>query len=439
MHLRKLFCLLVSLLLCLSFVLTSLAQNNNNAPQTPATSTDSPRDEKLWKKALEIHRQAIVVDTHNDILSMMTEDNYDLGVSSVGKYHTDIARMKQGGLTAEFFSVYIDRSYARDGGSARRALDMIDYVYRAAERYPNDLMMSYSTADIRRAKKQKKIAALMGIEGGHAIEDSLMALRDFYRLGIRYMTLTHNNTNNWADACCDTARHNGLSDFGKDVVREMNRIGMLIDISHVSDKTMSDVLDVSTAPVIASHSSARALGDRPRNIPDELLRRFAKNGGVVMVNFYPGFIDKNVIAASKERDARLKPEIDQLKETFKDNPKKLEEETNKLLTANPLPTTPLSVLIDHFVHIAKVAGIDHVGIGSDFDGVSSLPVGMEDISKLPNITYELLKRGYSEKDVKKVLGDNFMRAFAEAERVAQTTSKRLSGDGNVRRINPDKK
>ena len=379
------------------------------------------------------------MDTHNDILSMMTDDNYELGVSSVGKYHTDLARMKQGGLTAEFFSVYIDRSYARDGGSTRRALDMIDYVYRAAERYPNDLMMSYSTADIRRAKKQKKIAALMGIEGGHAIEDSLMALREFYRLGVRYMTLTHNNTNNWADSCCDPAKHNGLSDFGKDVIREMNRIGMLVDVSHVSDKTMSDVLETSTAPVIASHSSARALGDRTRNIPDDLLRRFAKNGGVVMVNFYPGFIDKNVIAASKERDARLKPQLDQLKETFKDDPKQLEAETNKLLAANPLPTTPLSVLIDHFDHIAKVAGIDHVGIGSDFDGVSSLPIGMEDISKLPNITYELLKRGYSEKDVKKVLGDNFMRAFAEVERVAQASSKRLSGDGNVRRINAEKK
>ena len=271
MYFRKVFSLTLACLLTLSTI--------SAAAQQPATTTQpgaSPRDEKLWKKALDIHRKAIVVDTHNDILSMMTDDNYDLGVSSVGKYHTDIARMKQGGLTAEFFSVYIDRSFVRDGGSARRALDMIDYVYSAAERYPNDLMMAYSTADIRRAKKQNKIAALMGIEGGHAIEDSLMALRDFYRLGIRYMTLTHNNTNNWADSCCDEAKHNGLSDFGKEVVREMNRIGMLVDVSHVSDKTMSDVLDISTAPVIASHSSARALGDRTRNIPDDLLRRFAK-------------------------------------------------------------------------------------------------------------------------------------------------------------------
>ena len=433
MFFRKVFSLTLACLLTLSTI--------RAAAQQPAASTQPsspPRDEKLWKKALDIQRKAIVVDTHNDILSMMTDDNYDLGVSSVGKYHTDIARMKQGGLTAEFFSVYIDRSYVRDGGSTRRALDMIDYVYSAAERYPNDLMMAYSTADIRRAKKQNKIAALMGIEGGHAIEDSLMALRDFYRLGIRYMTLTHNNTNNWADSCCDEAKHNGLSDFGKEVVREMNRIGMLVDVSHVSDKTMSDVLDLSTAPVIASHSSARALADRTRNIPDDLLRRFAKNGGVVMVNFYPGFIDKNVVAASKERDERLKAQVDELRATYKDDSKRLGEELNKLMAANPLPATPLSALIDHFDHIAKVAGIDHVGIGSDFDGVPSLPVGMEDISKLPNITYELLKRGYSETDIKKILGDNFMRAFAQAERVAQTSSKRLSGDGSVKRISQKK-
>lgn len=403
-------------------------------PSLAQSQTDAPRDEKLWKKALEMQRKAIVVDTHNDVLSFMIDENYDLGVSSVGKYHTDLARMKQGGVSAEFFSVYIDRKYATEGGSARRALDMIDYVYRAAEKYPNDLMMAYSTDDIRRAKKQKKIAALMGIEGGHAIEDSLMALRDFYRLGIRYMTLTHNNTNNWADSCCDTAKHNGLSDFGKEVVREMNRLGMLIDVSHVSDKTMSDVLDVSTAPVIASHSSARALADRTRNIPDDLLRRFPKNGGVVMVNFYPGFIDQKVVIASREREARLKPQTDALKEQYKDDPKKLEEETNKLMAANPLPKTPLSVLVDHFDHIVKVAGIDHVGIGSDFDGISSLPVGMDDISQLPNLTYELLKRGYSEKDVRKVLGENFMRAFAEAERVSQLTRNRLSADGSVRRI-----
>ena len=394
------------------------------------------RDERLWREALKIHRKAIVVDTHNDITSMMVDEGYDLGTSSVGKYHTDLARMKEGGLTAEFFSVYVDRSYAAKGGSARRALDQIDLVYRAAERYPDKMMMATSVADIRRAKKQGKIAALMGIEGGHAIENSLMALRDFYRLGVRYMTLTHNNTNDWADACCDTSRHNGLSDYGREVVREMNRLGMLVDISHVSDKTMSDVLDISSAPVIASHSSARALNSHLRNVPDELLRRIAKNGGVVMVNFYPVFIDQKALDANRERAERLKPQLDALNERFKDDPKRLSEERQKVLDANPLPQTPLSVLIDHIDHIAKVAGVDHVGIGSDFDGVSSLPVGMEDISKLPVITYELLRRGYKENDIRKILGENLLRAFGEAERVARAASRTISGEGNQRRLSP---
>ena len=434
-------CLLVT-----SAATPALSQQRQSAKQTPVTDTlradgtaGPARDEKLWQKALKLHRSAVVVDTHNDILSIMLDENYDVGTPSAGKYHTDIARMREGGLTAEFFSVYVDRAFAEKGGAARRALDLIDVTYRAAERHPNDLVMAYTAEDIRRAKKQKKIAALMGIEGGHAIEDSLFALRDFYRLGVRYMTLTHNNTNNWADACCDAAKHNGLSEFGKEVVREMNRIGMLVDVSHVSDKTMADVLDTSTAPVIASHSSARALADRPRNIPDDLLRRFKQNGGVVMINFYPVFIDQKAIEASAARDARLKPERDRLREQFKNDPKRLEEELNKLTAANPLPPTPLSVLIDHFEHVAKVAGIDHVGIGSDFDGVPYLPTGMEDISKLPAITYELLRRGYSERDVRKVLGENFLRAFAQAERVARASQGRTSGEGSVRQIGETKR
>ena len=431
---RKALVFVVMLAVCAAGFVGAKAQGSSAATSYTRSRGRSASDAGLWRRALAIHRRAIVVDTHNDILSMMTDDNYDLAVSSVGKYHTDLARMKQGGLTAEFFSVYVSARYATQGGSARRALDMIDYVYRAVERHPKDLMFATSTADIRRAKASGKIAALMGIEGGHAIEDSLMALRDFYRLGVRYMTLTHNNTNNWADACCDTGKHNGLSDFGKEVVREMNRIGMLVDISHVSDETMSDVLDVSQAPVIASHSSARALGDRPRNIPDDLLKRIARNGGVVMVNFSPGFIDKNVITATSERTERLKPQMDELAAKYKDDPVRLAEERRKVLAANPLPSTPLSVLIDHFDHIARVAGIDHVGIGSDFDGVPSLPTDMEDISKLPNITYELLKRGYSEQDIRKILGGNFMRVFARAERFART-SRSISDGGSTKRIN----
>jgi membrane dipeptidase len=406
------------------------------APGSSSSPTQNvlPRDERLWRRALEIHRKAIVVDGHNDITSPMIDEGYDMGTPSAGKYHTDIARMKQGGMTAQFFSIYVDQRYAREGGSARRAMDMIDSVYRLAERYPNDFFMAGSVSDIRRAKRQKKIAALMGIEGGHAIENSLAALRDFYRLGVRYMTLTHNNTNDWADSCCDQSRHNGLSDFGREVVREMNRLGMLIDISHVSDKTMADVLDASTAPVIASHSSARALANHRRNIPDELLRRIARNGGVVMVNFYSGFIDQKAIEAAAERNTRLKPQLDALAEQYKDNPARLQEERNKLFAMNPLPRTPLSVLIDHIDHIARVAGIDHVGLGSDFDGVSSLPEGMQDIAQLPNITYELLRRGYTERDIRKVLGENLLRAFAQAEEVSRRSSRTISGEGSQRRL-----
>src|SRR5947209_4146804 len=375
---------------------------------TPQSSATPQRDERLWRRALAIHRKAIIVDGHNDIPTIMVDENYDLGTPSAGKYHTDLQRLKQSGMTGEFFSIYVDRQYATpewvaknyvtEGGSAARALDLIDVTYRQIEEYPKDLMLATSTADIRRAKREGKVGVLMGIEGGHAIENSLSALREFYRLGVRYMTLTHNNTNEWADACCDAARHKGLTDFGKDVVREMNRLGMFADISHVSDKTMSDVLDVSKAPVIASHSSARVFSNHRRNIPDELLKRIGQNGGVVMVNFYTVFLDEEVRAASVERDARLKAQRDALAAQFKDDPKRLADELQKLEDANPLPVTTISVLVDHIDHIAKVAGIDHVGLGSDFDGGVTLPEGIRGVEDLPNITYELLRRGYSEQD-----------------------------------------
>ena len=451
-------CVLAASVLCVSVggaagVGKSGARAGANArPQaaaTPQASATPVRDEKLWKRALALHKKAIVVDGHNDIPTIMVDEGYDIGVSSVGKYHTDIARLKQGGMTGEFFSIYVDRQYAtpdwvaknyvREGGSSRRALDLIDASYRMIEKYPKDLMLATSTADILRAKREGKVGVLMGIEGGHAIENSLSALREFYRLGVRYMTLTHNNTNEWADACCDTARHNGLSDFGKEVVGEMNRLGMFVDISHVSDKTMSDVLDVSRAPVMASHSSARVFSNHRRNIPDDLLKRIGQQGGVVMVNFYSVFLDEKVRQASLERDAKLKPQRDALGVQFKDDPKRLAEELQKLDDANPLPTTTVSVLVDHIDHIAKVAGVDHVGIGSDFDGVSSLPVGMEDISRLPAITYELLRRGYSEQDILKILGGNFMRAFAEVERVARVEQRKISGEGSLRRLETQSK
>src|ERR1041385_7936065 len=416
MRLRKLFGLLVVCLIGLPV-----------AAQT--------RDQALWQRALQIHRRAIVIDTHNDVTTPMTNDDYDLSGTPPTPYRTSIERMKKGGLTAEFFSLYVKPWYVEHGGAARRTLDMIDSVYRAVERHPRDLMFATSVADIRRAKRQGKIAALMGIEGGHAIEDSLPTLREFYRLGVRYMTLTWNNTNNWADAGRGQKKHNGLSDYGKDVVREMNRLGMLVDVSHGSDKTMSDALDVSTAPIIASHSSARALSNVPRNIPDDLLRRIAKNGGVIQVNFYSVFVDAaNMAPASEARDQRLKAQEDALSEKYKNDPERLAEEEDKLEAANPLPQLPISKLIDQIDYIVKIAGIDHVGLGADFDGAMDFPEGAQDVSMLPNITYELLKRGYSEKDIRKILGENFLRVFAEAERVARSMSKNISGDGSTARI-----
>jgi membrane dipeptidase len=398
-------------------------------------ATQPPRDEALWRRALAIHRKAIVVDTHNDITTPMTNDDFDLSGTPPFPYRTNIERMKQGGLTAEFFSLYIRPWYVANGGAARRTLDMIDSVYRAVERHPNDLMLATSVADIRRAKRQRKIAALMGIEGGHAIENSLPTLREFHRLGVRYMTLTWNNTNDWADAARGEQKHNGLTEFGREVVREMNRLGMLIDVSHVSDKTMSDAIDVSKAPVIASHSSARALSNVPRNIPDDLLRKIAKNGGVVHVNFYTGFVDTTTVAPQgRERDNRLKSQQDALNEKFKNDPERLAEESDKLEASQPLPPLPISKLMDHFDHIVKVAGIDHVGIGADFDGAVDMPQNAEDVSTLPNITYELLKRGYNERDILKILGENTLRVMAAAERLSRSMSKSISGDGSLRRI-----
>ena len=430
---------MILLLVVLSLTLNTVVPTSNakRVKETKSAPTQNPqRDERLWQRALAIHRRAIVVDTHNDVTTPMTNDDFDLFGEPPFPYRTNIKRMKQGGLTAEFFSLYIRPWYVTNGGAARRTLDMIDSVYRAVERHPNELMFATSVADIRRAKQQRKIACLLGIEGGHAIENSLPTLREFYRLGVRYMTLTWNNTNDWADAGRGEKKHNGLTEFGRDVVREMNRLGMLIDVSHVADKTMSDALDVSTAPIIASHSSARALSDVPRNIPDDLMRRIAKNGGVVQVNFYSGFVDSTTHSPlSAARDAAIKAQQDALNEKYKNDPERLAEEGDKLEASHPLsPLIPLSKLIDHFEHIIKVAGIDHVGIGADFDGAVDMPEGAQDVSMLPNITYELLKRGYTERDIRKVLGENVLRAMGQAERVARSSRTKLSGGGSTKRI-----
>lgn len=386
-------------LLCSLLAFPAVFAQGQTPKPNPKLNMD---DAKLRERAMKLQRASFVVDTHNDITSPITDEGFDLGARDTsGKIQTDIPRMKEGGLNVEFFSIYVAAKYAKEGGSARRAMEMIDGVYEQVRRHPQSLEMASTVADIRRIRRSGKIAALMGIEGGHAIEDSLSALRLFHRLGIRYMTLTHTNTNNWADSAGGIGnppelRHGGLSDFGKEIIREMNRLGMMVDISHVGDETFQDVIETTEAPVIASHSSCRALTNVPRNMTDDMLRALAKNGGVIMINFYNGFIN-----------------------------------TDYAKPGDPVPTksaqtATMDMLMAHFEHAIKVAGIDHVGIGSDFDGVDGLlPPGMEDVSKLPAITYELLKRGHSEADVKKVLGENLLRVMTENERVA----KRLQATG----------
>jgi len=420
--------MLTALLLCTSF------------GQVLAQTMPKEADPKLWARALTIHKRAIIVDGHNDIPSPLVDDDFDLATNSVGKihvhdgtpYHTDLSRFKASGITGEFFSIYVGGDTWKAGRAMVRAMELIDATYREVEKHPQQLSLCTTAADIRRAKRLNKVCALMGIEGGYAIDNSLFALREFYRLGVRYMTLTHNVTHDWADAHRDTPKNNGLSDFGKDVVREMNRLGMLVDISHVSTKVMNDVLDISTAPIIASHSDARALNDHTRNVPDDVLKRVAKNGGVIMINFYPSFLDARTNKEENERSARLKPQLDALHAQYRDNEAAYNEAERKLFDANPIYIAPFTRIVDHIDHIKQVAGIDHVGLGSDFDGVPFLPAGMNGMEDLALVTYEMLRRGYSEQDIRKVLGENFLRAFSQAERVAG--NRKISGQGSLKRI-----
>jgi membrane dipeptidase len=431
----------------LLFATLSLSTAACKRPSPPPAEDrpSPPKSETLEERAARIHKEAIVVDTHNDITSMMLATKVDLAdpeaQKKIPQLHTDIRRMKAGGITGEFFSIYVDKELAAKpssvtGGSARRALDLIDLVYQQAERHPADFMMATSADDIRRAKKDGKIACLMGIEGGHAIENSLSALRDFYRLGVRYMTLTHTNTNDWADSSGSVGppvvRHHGLSPFGERVVTEMQRIGMLVDISHVSDETFDDVIRIAKAPIIASHSSARALANHRRNMSDDMLRALAQNGGVVMINFWPVFLDEKYAAAFGAFNDAHKKEYEALRAKYLDtDPLRFFREVDEMSKKDPRPPLPFSVLIDHIEHAIKVAGIDHVGLGSDFDGVESLPEGMTGIDGLPKITLELLKRGHSEEDVKKVLGENFLRAFSRAEAFSKQAGKNVSGEGDT--------
>ncbi len=399
-------------------------------------------DPALWAKALKLHKKAIVIDGHNDITGPMMDMDFDLGKDSTGMIqsggdpmHTDISRWRKGGMTGQFMSIYVGGGTLRSGGSMRRAMELIDVTNREAEKHSKDLTPCTTAAEIRRAKKQNKICLLMGIEGGYAIENSLYALRNFYRLGVRYMTLTHNVATDWADAHRDV-KHNGLTDWGKEVVREMNRLGIFIDISHVSEKVMMDALDVTKAPVIASHSGARGVNDHTRNVSDAVLKRLPQNGGVIMVVFYPSFLDARTNKEENERTARLRPQVEALREKFKGDNAGFVKAENELMAPNPIYIADYKRIVDHIDHIKNTAGIDHVGLGSDFDGVPFLPTGMNGAEDLPLITYEMLRRGYSETDIRKVLGENLLRAMSQMEKVAG--NRQTSGGGSLMKLPPPK-
>jgi membrane dipeptidase len=333
--------------------------------------------------------------------------------------------MREGGLDALFFSIWVP-SDVTGPPAVKKALDQIDAVREAARLHPNDLVLATTAAEVRRAVADRKIAALMGMEGGHMIDDDMRLLRDYAALGVRYLTLTHFKNNNWADSSTDKPAHNGLTAFGKDVVRELNRLGVMVDISHVADKTFYDALAITTAPVIASHSSCRAIANHPRNMTDDMLRAVAKNGGVVMINYHAGFLSEEFRVASEKRSGNIVAAMDAMSKRCGGNEACTTMESDRIdheaMAKGELPKVTWDKIVEHIDHAVKVAGADHVGLGSDFDG-ATMPLGMEDASKLPKITEALLTRGYAEKDVEKILGGNILRVMEQVERAAQSVER----------------
>ncbi|MEZ6142873.1 MAG: dipeptidase [Zavarzinella sp.] len=373
----------------------------------------------LTDEAREIHREALLVDGHNDLpwqFRSRSDGSFrKVDISQNEKeLHTDIPRLKEGGVGMQYWAAYVPVERFKGPTAIKSTLEQIDTIHRMVKQYPETFEMAATTADIYRIRKQGKIASMIGVEGGHSIDNSLAVLRTYYDLGVRYMTLTHSETLDWADSATDEEKHGGLTPFGEEVVREMNRLGMLVDLSHVSAKTMRHALKVTQAPVIFSHSSAFSIADHPRNVPDDVLKMVTKNRGVVMVNFYSGFIVPEASRLRKERADVVR----KLKEEFPDE-KKFDEAYRQWRKAHPIPRGDIHDVVNHIEHIIKVAGIDHVGLGSDYDGIDAVPVQLEDVSKFPLITQELLNRGYKKADILKILGGNAMRVLEEAEAFAR--------------------
>lgn len=380
-------------------------------------------DRTLLDRAKALHRQVPLIDGHNDYPWAVRENvKGDLNLLDITKpqpsIHTDIARLREGGVGGQFWSVYVPAELAGEK-AVTATLEQIDVVHQMMRRYPQAFELALTAADVERIFKAGKVASLIGMEGGHSIDSSLGALRMFHRLGARYLTLTHSRNVPWADSATDEPKLGGLSPFGEDVVREMNRLGMLVDLSHVSPETMEDAIRVSQAPVIFSHSSARAVNDVPRNVPDSILKLLPKNGGVVMVTFVPGFLSPKVTAWNRLQTA----EQERLRTQFPTDENAMKAGLAAWTKANPAPRATVADAADHIDHIRKIAGIDHVGLGGDFDGITSVPQGLEDVSKYPQLTAELLRRGYGDEDVKKILGLNVLRVM----RAAESVSKQLQG------------
>ena len=372
-----------------------------------------------------------MVDTHADTLQRVLDLGVDLG-ERLEDGHLDFPRMRDGGLDAEFFSIWVDPAYA-PGDALKRALRLIDALRQQAARYPSQVEVALTAADVRRLARDGKLAALIGVEGGHVILNDLGVLRSLYALGVRYMTLTHSVSHDWADSSAGPVRWHGLNEFGREVVREMNRLGMLVDVSHVSEETLEDVLEVSSRPVIASHSGARALCDHPRNLTDAQLRALAAHGGVVMVNFYPAFLDDEYRKRVEAAERAAKPKVSALGSAYLDDQPGLTSALWQLEADlhRELPAPGITRVADHIEHIARVAGIDHVGLGSDFDGVPRLPEGLEDCTKLPALTRELWRRGFREPEIRKILGENFLRVFEAATAAPKATGGTAAVGSNI--------
>ncbi len=375
-------------------------------------------DDAALVHAKALAKEGIVFDGHNDLPWALRNyrypevgvEGYDLRVHAPGTGQTDIPRLRAGGVGGVFWSVYVSAELG--GDYVRWQLEQIDIARRIIARYPDVFQFVLTAADARKARKNGKIASFLGMEGGHPIENSLGVLRMYYTLGVRYMTLTHNTHTDWADSAGQPPAHGGLTPFGEQVVQEMNRLGMLVDISHVAPETMDDALRVSKAPVIFSHSSARALCDDQRNVPDDILRRLPANGGIVMVTFVPGFIDPEVAKITR-------PALDELyKRSVGLTLEQRKALTKELFYSLKMPTPSTGKVADHIEHIRDVAGIDHVGLGSDYDGNSPWPEGLEDVSGFPNLLAELIRRGWSDADIRKVAGENILSALERAEKVA---------------------